>query len=49
MGSGSRITFGLIPGLVFGVTVLRFPFAVTVNLNLAFVWVSLGFGKGYDQ
>jgi hypothetical protein len=49
MGSGSRITFGLTPGLVFGVQIGRFPFAVTLNLNIAFVWVQIGFGKGYDQ
>ncbi len=49
MGSGDRIKAGLIPGLGLCLTVARFPFALTVNVTLACFWLSIGFGKGYDQ
>lgn len=49
MGSGNRVKFGLKPGLVFGMTVRRFPFALTLNLDLGCVWVSIGLGRGYDK
>lgn len=49
MGSGNRFSFGRVDGFGLGVHVSRFPFNVTISLNFLFWFVSLGFGRGYDE
>lgn len=49
MGSGSRFTFGVTDSVGFSFVVSRFPFAVTVNILVLCFYVSIGFGKGYDE
>lgn len=49
MGSGNRFTCGLNEGCGLGIYVARFPFTVTISINLLFWFVSLGFGRGYDE
>jgi hypothetical protein len=52
MGSGDRIKYGVvdpIQGLGLGISVSRFPFTVTVSLHVLCWFISIGFGKGYDE
>lgn len=49
MGSGERFEVFRSDGVGFGFYVSRFPFSLTINLNLLLWVVSIGFGKGYDQ
>jgi hypothetical protein len=49
MGSGSKFTFGFMRGLVFGFYTDDFPFTFTLRLYIGPLWVTLGFGKGYDE
>jgi len=50
MGSGDRVVFGRTHKcFAVGFGVGSFPFAVTVHVNLGLWYVSVGFGKGYDQ
>lgn len=49
MGSGNRLKLYRTQGFALGVYVGKFPFAVTVELLLGPVTLSLGFGKGYDH
>lgn len=48
MGSGNRFKFGRLEGFGIGLYVSRFPFALTLTVNLFFWYVSLGLGKPYD-
>lgn len=49
MGSGPRFTAWLTPGLIFGLTIARFPFSWTASLHLGFFAISYGFGRAYDE
>ncbi len=49
MGSGDRIVFQTTEAIGFGVSVSRFPFAITVNFHFLVWHLCIGFGKGYDQ
>ena len=49
MGSGSRIQWGWMYGLVFGIDTASFPFAATFRFYIGPVWVQIGIGKGYDE
>ena len=49
MGSGSRFKFGLLRGFGLGLHIDDFPFQVTISANLLFWFVSVGFGKAYDD
>lgn len=49
MGSGDRLQFGRAGSFGIGLSVSRFPFAVTAHLQFALWYVSFGIGKGYDQ
>lgn len=49
MGAGNRFQWNTIGGLVFGMAIDRFPYNWTISLYLGPVWVSYGFGKGYDE
>lgn len=49
MGSGNRVTFGVIRGLGIGVFFSRFPFACTLHLSFACWYLDIGFGKPYDK
>jgi hypothetical protein len=49
MGSGSRFTFGRVDGFGAGFSISRFPFALTFNAHALFWYVSVGFGRGYDE
>ena len=49
MGSGDRIKFRTINGIMFGVFVDRFPFEWTVDFYFLCFGVSIGFGKAYDE
>lgn len=49
MGSGDRVTFYPARSFGLGVSVSRFPFALTFTAHLLLWGVSVGFGKGYDQ
>ena len=49
MGSGDRIVLMFTPSLGLGMNVSRFPFALTINIQIANVLLSVGLGKGYDQ
>lgn len=49
MGSGKRFTYGRTESFGAGFAVARFPFALTIDANLFFWFVSIGFGKGYDE
>ena len=49
MGSGDRVSFSRNQGFAIGIGGDRFPFAVTLWLNLGFWSVQVGFGKAYDD
>lgn len=49
MGSGDKFVYGKHDGVGFGIFFSRFPFQLTVTVNFLFWYVSLGFGKGYDE
>jgi uncharacterized membrane-anchored protein len=49
MGSGNKITAGTTDSFGFGFNISKFPFQVTLNIQFAIWFVSIGFGKGYDQ
>ena len=49
MGSGSKIKFGYVPFIALGVSAARLPFAFTLHFNFICFYLTLGFGKGYDQ
>ena len=49
MGSGDRIKVGVATQFGVGIWVSRFPFAFTLDLLIGVFYISIGFGKGYDQ
>lgn len=49
MGSGDRFNWDITRGLLFGVTVERFPFSLVILLSIGPVWLSYGFGRRYDE
>ena len=49
MGSGPRFTVKFIRGISLGVFHYPFPFANTFILQLGFIAITIGFGKGYDE
>lgn len=49
MGSGDRITVYRTGSFGVGVAVARFPFALTINVQVLCWGLSIGFWKGYDQ
>lgn len=49
MGSGDRVVLMFAPSFGLGMQVSRFPFAITINIQVANVLLSVGLGKGYDQ
>jgi hypothetical protein len=49
MGSGDRITVWRAEGVGLGITIGRFPFALTISMQVLLWGFSIGFGKGYDQ
>lgn len=49
MGSGEKFTYGWTGSFGLGFGIARFPFAVTITANVLFWYVSIGFGKGYDE
>jgi len=49
MGSGDRFTYGNSEGFGVGFFYSKFPFAHTFTLSVAFWYISVGFGKAYDE
>lgn len=49
MGSGSRFIFNKTEGFGIGFYVSTFPFKLTINISFLFWYISLGFGKAYDE
>ena len=49
MGSGPRFQFNWVKGLMFGITVERFPFDWTVSVCIGPLFLSYGFGRAYDE
>ena len=49
MGSGDKFKYGKLNCFGLGIYIDRFPFALTVGINVLFWYVSVGFGKGYDE
>lgn len=50
MGSGPRFTFNQsFDYFGMGISVSRFPHALSVNISLGFWHIYIGFGKGYDE
>lgn len=49
MGSGDRLQVYWAGSFGLGFSVARFPFALTLNLQVLLWCLSIGFGKGYDQ
>lgn len=50
MGSGKRLDYWVdTSAFVLGVAISRFPFALSVNVNLGVVHISIGLGRAYDQ
>lgn len=49
MGSGDRIKLYRSGCFGIGVTLARFPFALTLNILFLFWTLSIGLGKGYDK
>ena len=49
MGAGKKFTAYSTGSLGLGFSVGRFPFALTINVQVLMWGVSLGFGKGYDE
>lgn len=49
MSSGDRIKCRTINGVIFGVSIDRFPFEWTVDFYFFCFGVSIGFGKAYDE
>ncbi len=49
MGSGDRLQFHRTDAFGLGLSVARFPFALTFNAHVLLWCLSIGMGKGYDQ
>lgn len=49
MGSGDRFTLDITSGFGFGIYVSRWPFALSIDVQITWLHLSLGFGKGYDE
>lgn len=49
MGSGPRFHFQWIKGLMFGITVERFPYDLTISISIGPLLLSYGFGRAYDD
>jgi hypothetical protein len=49
MGSGKRFEVWRSEAFGLGLSVSRFPFALTISVHLLAWGASIGFGKGYDQ
>ena len=49
MGSGPRIQVFFNKGILLGVTLDKFPFALSFNLFLGPIGIFLGLGKAYDD
>lgn len=50
MGSGSKFSFNqTFKYFSIGLSVSRFPHTVSVNFDLGFWHIYIGFGKGYDE
>ena len=49
MGSGDKLTYGIIEGWGIGMYYHTFPFEHTFTLSFIKFYVTIGFGKGYDE
>lgn len=49
MGSGPRIQAFLNKGILLGITLDKFPFAVSFSIFLGPIGVFVGIGKAYDE
>jgi len=49
MGPGDRFTYGLSRGFGLGIHFDKFPFQLTISCVLLFWYISVGFGKAYDE
>lgn len=49
MGSGSRISLARNPYFGLGAYVDKWPFSVTIGVQVGFWILYLGFGKGYEE
>ena len=49
MGSGNKFSYGKTESFGMGFCISRFPFELTIGINFAWFYLSIGFGKGYDQ
>lgn len=49
MGSGSRFKISYSPFIGLGVSWNTFPHAFCLNILMPFIYIYIGFGKGYDE
>ncbi len=49
MGSGDKFTYGYAASFGFGFSMSKFPFAVTLMIQFLVWYISIGFGKAYDE
>lgn len=49
MGSGDRFQFHQINRFGLGFSLATFPFILTIDIHILFWYISVGFGKGYDE